>query len=515
MKYSKQDRTHLKYIIALGMIWATIFFISLSLILKNELSEAQESFQNTHNKIYQHLTDTAKIYEVSIESFASVLAINSNNYGRYEYARLFAQQIRNHYPDIYMLEIAKRISHKERDGLKEEMRKSGYKDFEIHTFGYDTDRNTHASPQNELYYPIVFIEPELDKSKGVLGLDLLDGSSILKDALERAFNKQKHVASRPFNLMEGNRGYILYREVGNSNKDEWLELEEGRNLYALLVVDASKLIPDWAYSTDGLSLTLQYKDIDIYEDGLLVKTDTSEKTNQWGAWLLPEFSLTSLSSSPSQPFELTSNYKIRWVDLDIDAVLIFTFIAAVTFPVAFWYSLRIYRRRIIAMNKHERNSFLANYDTLTGLPNKNFAGELFKQSTAILRRSGNKLIVLYIDLNKFKRINDQYGHKAGDILLNAASDRMRSSIRDSDTLARLHGDEFVIFLTDLENPVNVDVVIENIQKSFEPPFLINGKAIKVGLSIGVSKFPDDGSSFDELLDAGDKKMYEDKESSRG
>jgi len=511
MDYSKQKLTRLKYIIALCLIWSTIFITSFSFILSNEISEIEARYQTNHEKIFRHLTDTVKTFEVSVESFASVLSSEHKDESRYGKSRLFAKQIRSYYPDIYMFEIAKRILRNERSNFEENMHKSGYPDFVIHTFGYDADRKRYVSVESDVYYPIVLIEPELSEAKEVLGLDLFDSSSILKDTLERAFNKKTYVASRPFDLMEGHRGYILYREVGGNQGEINLEFSPEQDLYALLVVDASKLIPSWAYGVSGLSLMIRYKDIGIGDDAILVQTDRiSENERNLNSWLLPTLSVTSELNNQSQPFELTSSYIIQWSDYELDTIIFFMIVALVTFPIAFWLSLLMYRRNMQISNKREKNFYLANYDSLTGLPNKNFAEELFNHSISILKRSENKLTVLYIDLDGFKQVNDRYGHHAGDKILNAVSDRLNGILRDTDTLARLHGDEFVIFLTDLVNPVNASTVIDHAKSAFKSPFVIENNHITIGLSIGVSTYPDDGLTFDELLSASDKKMYMDK-----
>ena len=510
---SKTKQPHAQYIIALCVVWLTIFIIFFSFIINHEVNAVEEKFKNIHETIYRHIADSIKVYEVSIESFASVLATESSN--DYKNTRRFAKQLRSHYPDIYMFEIAKRISRGERDELERNMKNSGYSSFVIHTFGYDSDRKSHLSPVKDIYYPIVFIEPELRESMGVLGLDLSESSSILKDALERSFDKQTHVASRPFKLIESNRGYILYREVRSVEVEPRPELIPRQNLYALLVVDASKLIPNWAYDTKGLSFSLQYPEVGMAQDGNLINfSDNAEKINSWPLSLLPELSKGSELKSQSQPFKLSTQYTIQWSDFDYGAIIIYIIIATAAFPMAFFISMALYRKKVQNTKQQEMNYHLANYDVLTELPNKIHAKELFHQTASFLKRNKKKLALLYIDLNKFKQINDKYGHKVGDILLQHASKRLNSVLRDSDTLARLHGDEFIIFLNNIETLSNVEAVIGNIKSAFEPPFNLSGIPITIGISIGVSIFPDDGISFDELLDASDKNMYEDKKQGR-
>jgi diguanylate cyclase (GGDEF)-like protein len=497
---------HVKYIISLYAGWAMLFVIFFSFVVNREMNEIEAKFQNIHNTIHRHIADTVKIFEVSIESFASVLALEQS--GDFKRARQFAQQLRSHYPDIFMFEVAQRVLQSERDELEKSMRQAGYSDFIIHTFGYDTDRKTHLSPVKDVYYPIVFIEPEQKESLTVLGLDLSDTSSILKDTLERSFDKRTHVASRPFTLIENNQGYILYREVRALNERSQPELEPRQELYALLVVDVSRLLPGWARDIKGLSFSLHYPGVGLNKDGNLINySDNTIDTSSWHHSLLPKFEKTSALKSKSQPFTLSTEYSVRWSDLNFGTLFIYFVFAAVAFPLAFWISMVLYRNKVEFSRQQERNYRLANYDVLTELPNKIYSKSLFNETAIQVRKNKKKLVFLYIDLDKFKQVNDQYGHQVGDLLLQYASKRLRSVLRDSDILSRLHGDEFLIILNEIDDVANIQAVIENIKTVFKTPFNFNGITISIELSIGTAVFPDDGLSFESLLDTSDKNMY--------
>ncbi|MDT8453458.1 MAG: GGDEF domain-containing protein, partial [Gammaproteobacteria bacterium] len=227
-------------------------------------------------------------------------------------------------------------------------------------------------------------------------------------------------------------------------------------------------------------------------------------------WLLPEFSKTAVFESKSQPYALVTKYKVQWSDIDFANITTYIIVTIISFPIAFWLSFRLYRNKIKSVYEHEKNSYLANYDPLTNLPNKNLASELFNLFSRTTIRNNKKLIILYIDLDKFKQINDSYGHHVGDMLLKKAAERLKGTLRDSDTLARLHGDEFVIFLNGVDDLSNVGTVIEHTKAAFKEPFVIDNHSIPISLSIGVSIFPDDATTFDDLLGVSDKNMYADK-----
>ncbi len=516
MLYFRNKRSYLLYFITLCAIWLVILLIATSFIYKLEMDGKEIKFKNVNDRIYSHVADTLKVYEVSIESFASMLAAKPNS--NYENAREFARQLRKNYPDIYMFEIAKRISHSERDDLEKIMQKLGYNDFVLHSFGYNSDRKEHPVPVKEFYYPVIFIEPELKQSQGILGLDLSEGNSVLSKGFEKSFDLNTNVASRPFLLMEGIRGYVLYREVNTNQENDSYDSTSKQDLYALLVINAAKLIPDWVSNVKGISITIVNtgSETGLTGDNEIVKYVDAcfEEDNIWERWLLPEFSQTTEFNNKSQPFTLITQYKVQWSDIDFSNITTYIIVAIISFPIAFWLSFRLYRNKIKTVHKQEKNSYLANYDLLTHLPNKNLAFELFNQFSRTARRNNKKLILLYIDLDKFKQINDSYGHHVGDKLLKKSADRLKGTLRDSDTLARLHGDEFVIFLNDVDDLSNVGTVIEHTKAAFKEPFVIDNISITISLSIGVSVFPDDATTFDDLLGASDKNMYADKKRDR-
>jgi diguanylate cyclase (GGDEF)-like protein len=115
--------------------------------------------------------------------------------------------------------------------------------------------------------------------------------------------------------------------------------------------------------------------------------------------------------------------------------------------------------------------------------------------------------LLYIDLDGFKAVNDSQGHKAGDSLLKEAAARIKNNIRASDTSARLGGDEFAVILNSLNTPVTAEIVAKKILETLAEPIDINGRKNYIGASIGISLYPDNGRSSDELIQRADEAMY--------
>lgn len=159
---------------------------------------------------------------------------------------------------------------------------------------------------------------------------------------------------------------------------------------------------------------------------------------------------------------------------------------------------------------HTRLQYIAEHDPLTGLPNRILFHDRLKTALSNARRNSSRLALLFMDLNRFKEINDTYGHHAGDLLLQCIGVRLRETVRESDTVGRLGGDEFVILLGEVERDEYAVYVVEKIRTVLEPPFNIEGNSIQIHPSIGLAIYPDNGSDETQLLKFADEAMYKSK-----
>ncbi|WP_274165448.1 diguanylate cyclase domain-containing protein [Enterovibrio gelatinilyticus] len=159
---------------------------------------------------------------------------------------------------------------------------------------------------------------------------------------------------------------------------------------------------------------------------------------------------------------------------------------------------------------HHREKTLeykAHHDELTGLKNRLSIYDELDSSIGDAKRYGDKLAVLFLDLNLFKHINDTLGHDVGDEVLKITADRLNDSVRSSDSVFRLGGDEFVVIVRNIKSAKDAEGVIQNILSAFEPPAMINGNAIDISTSIGVAVSPDNTTDSDELVKYADVAMY--------
>ncbi len=156
----------------------------------------------------------------------------------------------------------------------------------------------------------------------------------------------------------------------------------------------------------------------------------------------------------------------------------------------------------------------AHTDTLTGLPNRALLEDRLTQALANARRDERKLAVLFVDLDRFKPVNDTYGHAVGDHLLVQVAQRMRALIRESDTVARFGGDEFVVVLSGLKTGEVATNKANEIIRALTEPFRVEGLEISIGCSIGIALYPDHGNDELSLQQVADRAVYEAKEYGR-
>jgi diguanylate cyclase (GGDEF)-like protein len=176
---------------------------------------------------------------------------------------------------------------------------------------------------------------------------------------------------------------------------------------------------------------------------------------------------------------------------------------------------RLHRSRHELARLYGETEQLTRQDVLTGLPNIKLLGDFLTHSLTLVERHGRVLAVLFLDLDGFKRINDSFGHAAGDVLLKAAAARMATCVRRSDIVARVGGDEFVVVLTELCHMANAEGIAKKLLTAIsESPFTLGDTVLVMTASIGIAIFPLDGKDPDTLVKHADMAMYQAKQMGR-
>jgi len=176
-------------------------------------------------------------------------------------------------------------------------------------------------------------------------------------------------------------------------------------------------------------------------------------------------------------------------------------------------ALNQYKDKIELKEAYQKTLFDSMHDVLTGLPNRTLLNDRLVQGIKTCKRKKLKLAVVYIDLDKFKPVNDIYGHDVGDIVLKKSSEFIKNSLRDSDTVSRVGGDEFVVLISEIEKPEFFSIIAEKLLSIFDKDIIVSDEiSCNLGCSIGISVYPDDSLFPEELISMADEAMYVSKKS---
>ena len=217
--------------------------------------------------------------------------------------------------------------------------------------------------------------------------------------------------------------------------------------------------------------------------------------------LRPDFSLQGFIYDANPKKDLSRLY----------IAFLLTLIALLLVATVVYYIWRLNRRLRLSLSQVQ---YLAHHDTLTGLPNRALFFDRMQRAILKARREKAIVALLFIDIDRFKSINDQFGHAAGDEVLKACCNRMMASIRVSDSLGRIGGDEFVVLLEDLKSPQVAMEIAKKFQSSISQGVSVGGELIMTTASIGIAIYPTDSVDEEGLFKRADSAMYKSKQSGR-
>ncbi|MCL1157230.1 transporter substrate-binding domain-containing protein [Shewanella inventionis] len=228
-------------------------------------------------------------------------------------------------------------------------------------------------------------------------------------------------------------------------------------------------------------------------DRVLATIDETEQQNMYQKWVSLDLNSDTL------------RYE-RWLKILIFGLLILTLIAAVVFMSNRRLNIEIQKR----LKAEDNLKFMASHDNLTGLANRGLFDDRLHQAVLTHHREKQRFALLFIDLDGFKAVNDLHGHHIGDKLLHRVGLLLRKCVRESDTVARFGGDEFVLLLNNIDNRSSAQQVADNILQALKKPFHIDGVSVSISASIGIALFADDADNAPLLLKMADQLMYQAK-----
>ena len=494
---SDQDKRQLSYLMTVS--WVIITISVVLVILLADFRRFENTFQKKAIAIEHRLQSHIRQNEAVLEGFAAFLSGKRklDDASASDYTR----NIRQRFPYVFMIEIAEGVSAEDLPALISRQRQKGYADYEVKAYDYEGKRQWRSLPERRRYYPLVFLSPMSEESREVLGLDL-GSHDFLYKALQQALNTGHYQTSVPFRLIEGDKAYVMFKPV---NGAEDIANQESNQFIVLIVLLAERLQAEIEPLLDErISLLVYHSDRKQSDNsGHLFWQEGSN-----GFQLLSTTYQVDLEEGRHGfILNIGSNFQIS----DISWLLVV--LAIVVGLLIYIYSrnfiFKRYTRDIKWAKDEARLQFLASYDVLTELPNRRFLVKLLESR---LEDSGGKLrlAMLFLDLDLFKQVNDSYGHRMGDVLLQEVARRIKGVVRVDDMASRLGGDEFVVLISDYLSEDNVQHVIEKLREEIEAPYEIEGRLLKIRVSIGVAYYPRDTGDLLNLLHLADKSMYKNK-----
>lgn len=488
------------------LAWAATTSITMGLVFKLVLHEAETAFNQRVEQLYERIALTAQDNEAILEGFSAFLS--SIEYADRESASRYARQILARYPHVNALEVALIVKRSDLATFTKRQKQSWFPHFKVKAFNDGSDRlSWKAVEKKPAYYPIIFIEPMSPNIEQLIGADV-DSAPFLRDALNQSMKSQSSIATLPFKLADGARGYVLFRPVPDPPKGHRAKRKQA---LTLLEVKAEAIHKKLAFLVENLDFRLYYAGYDGPKGELLhLEAPTPDRLN---TKLFPKLTTEKTLDSQSQPFALKVDKQLTWSDLDLP-LLLATGSASVLFLAFLLLFLNSHFCREEQRQRSARRLLhMATHDALTGLPNRILLADRFSQACSRAQRHAVKFSAMFIDLNGFKRVNDTHGHEVGDELLKTVGGLLKETIRNEDTLSRISGDEFVILL---ENTSYQDAerVARKIQANLKQSVLIRGIELNISLSLGIAVYPDDGTEMSELLRKADARMYQAKAQSK-
>ncbi|MBY0466372.1 MAG: diguanylate cyclase [Burkholderiales bacterium] len=390
----------------------------------------------------------------------------------------------------------------------------------MHAAGF-ADYALEPSGTRDVYAPIIQREPYLGKNRMAPGSDVWT-DPVRRAALERARDAgMAAVTGKVKLLVDGNDtampGFIMYLPVYERGLPRDTTLQ--RRAHLMGWVYASFHMNDFMASlyggqSPGLSVAV-FDDTLTNEASLLFRSDEAvDNADAQQAIAANEYMVVAGRSWTLSLRTLPAFHDRYGRNAAFEIALAGTVLSLLLALLA-WLLLHGRARALrLASSMTEEIRLMAQHDLLTGLPNRALIDDRLNQELARAKRQNGRFAMLFVDLDKFKSINEHFGHAGGDQALKWVAQQLRNSVRASDTVGRMGGDEFVVLLAQLSESDTVVHLAEKVRTALKQTITVNGRALPVSCSIGVAVYPQDGTDVETLMKHADDAMYKAKSAGR-
>lgn len=483
MLHHREDSTpHRRLYTLLFSAWLLIPSFMLIYAYHASLLNAKNNFQHSCGELKGFLFERLHSNEALVAGLSAFLGASAPLDS--DKASDYARHILSHYPHIEAIEFAQSHPLAASIGGAEQVA-------------------WHGASERQQAITVTFAEDAQQRIHRELGRDL-NAQPLFRQAMQQASSHQHTVATTVFDWQENTPAIALLRAVpapltGGGRAEQ----------YAILIITRDSLLRDAELSAErGLQLDLhlsQTRSKDTPATTLFAMAGKPASYLEHS--LLPSYSLTDSLHQAEQHYYFQALKQVTSDDIDTSLLSKLFLAALLTGLLLLSYLRAIYRIERERVELTEKLHHKAFHDELTGVGNRTLIIDRLSHAIGQASRSGRKLAVLFLDLDRFKAVNDNHGHEVGDVLLQRFCARLSAAVRDSDTIGRLGGDEFVVILEQIKDPADAEVLANTLHADLCEPYIYQGRVLNIGVSIGIAYYPEDGTNCRQLLQKADEYMY--------
>ncbi len=495
---------------AAWLLWLVLCALIGVAFASRAVHQAEGELERLAGRLADEISQRLNVNEAQLDSYAGFSTFGLHQGTLTEHGLLLRKFKR--YPAIVLGLRVRHVTAAERGAFEHELAAKTGRPVIIH--GYDPARQPPRYPlaEGSDHYPVVSMVtagelPPLFSP--ALGMDLAR-IDFLYDALRQSLQRELPALSRPFALADGRLGYLMIRPADEVVLQPVPTLQANHQFVAL-VLSTESLLPSALELPTGLRVQLWHQRYRQQDPQGRFLDAGSEVRSPLETLLFPRLELTRSSGGSTPSLMLKASWQLGWAQISLFEWLVMALLALVLLAVLLSCVNALLRRYVDQVAREQELFYLGNHDALTGLANRNLFEDRLQHAISRVRRNGKRLALLFLDMDRFKPVNDTYGHAAGDRVLQLIAARLNVVLRSEDTVARLGGDEFVVLIEDVESELDVESVRERLQLALQEPYEIDDGTVSLGVSIGTAFYPDDGVLIEDLLGTADRTMYHAKQ----
>lgn len=473
----------------------TLFVIVLIQYIYQVSNLKNEFNYNIKNIIEKDLSNNISTTKGVITSLSSYYQ-STNDMNSSSFSTL-SNDLLNNYSFFDLISFATVVNEKERVSFEEELRDSGLYNFHIKSYN-KLNKLSKLTILKKKYAPIIFIEPASYKFTRFYGFDIYNHKEF-NDAFNLSSKTGKVVIKDRVIDDLGNRMDIFIKATykGENRIENNLSRIKNTNGFYIIKINVDKLLENVKSKFNEYNIEI----IDINDDKKYSQINQPSKSK-----LFKKLTYLKKIDGFENSFLLVQK-QLRYKDFNLFNFLLVLLVGVI---IHILYVLILHKDK----QAKDKLGYKASHDDLTGLFNRNYFKKVFETKIANKKNLNKSVALLFIDLDRFKEINDSFGHKFGDEVLIEVSNRFKSVLRSDDIISRHGGDEFLILIDNIDKEEHIINIIKNIMSSMNEPISFNYHNIYMTISIGISLFPNDGRTVDDLLKNADSAMYKAKDEGR-